>query len=250
MNRKLIPPLLFLLAIAAAAQTQNATRALNYPQPVEGDFVIRDFKFDSGETLPELKLHYRTIGELKRDASGVARNAVLIMHGTGGSGAGFLSNQFGGALFGPGQLLDATKYFIILPDGVGHGKSSKPSDGLRARFPRYAYNDMVTAQYRLLTEGLKVNHLRLVMGTSMGGMHTWVWGETHPEFMDALMPLACQPVAIAGRNRVWRKMVMDAIRQDPDWRGGDYTTEPKAALRTALDLLLIAGSAPLRMQLE
>src|SRR5262245_29776531 len=164
MNQKLTTALLFLLAIAAAAQTQNATRPPNYPQPLEGDFVIRDFKFDSGETLPELKLHYRTIGELKRDASGRARNAVLIMHGTGGSGSGFLSNQFGGALFGPGQLLDATQYFIILPDGVGHGKSSKPSDGMRARFPRYAYKDMVTAQYRLLTDGLKVNHMRLCMG--------------------------------------------------------------------------------------
>src|SRR5215813_12101291 len=146
MNRRMILPLLLLLAINTIAQTQSTTRTPNYPQPVEGDFVIRDFKFNSGETLPELKLHYRTIGELKRDASGVARNAVLIMHGTGGSGAGFLSNQFGGALFGPGQLLDATKYFIILPDGVGHGRSSKPSDGLRARFPHYGYNDMVTAQ--------------------------------------------------------------------------------------------------------
>src|SRR5215468_3528663 len=165
MTRRIILLLLLLFTMAASARTQNATRAPNYPQPAERDFVIRDFKFDSGETLPELKLHYRTIGELKRDASGVARNAVLIMHGTGGSGAGFLSNQFGGSLFGPGQLLDAAKYFIILPDGVGHGKSSKPSNGLRARFPRYAYNDMVTAQYRLLTEGLKVNHLRLVMGT-------------------------------------------------------------------------------------
>ena len=145
MNLKLTAALLFLLAITTVAQTQNAARSTNYPQPVEGDFVIRDFKFDSGETLPELKLHYRTIGELKRDASGVTRNAVLIMHGTGGSGSGFLSNQFGGALFGPGQLLDAAKYFIILPDGVGHGQSSKPSSGLRARFPRYAYNDMITA---------------------------------------------------------------------------------------------------------
>src|SRR5262245_60302332 len=164
MNRRMILPFLFSFAMATAAQAQNATRSPNYPQPVEGDFVIRDFKFDSGETLPELKLHYRTIGELKRDASGVARNAVLILHGTGGSGAGFLSDRFGGALFGPGQLLDATKYFIILPDGVGHGQSSKPSNGLRARFPRYAYKDMITAQYRLLTDGLKVNHMRLCMG--------------------------------------------------------------------------------------
>src|SRR5262245_34492386 len=221
MNRRMILPLLFLLAIAAAAQTQNTTRPPNYPLPVDGDFVIRDFKFDSGETLPELKLHYCTIGELKRDASGVARNAVLIMHGTGGSGSGFLSNQFGGALFGPGQLLDATKYFIILPDGVGHGKSSKPSDSLRARFPHYAYNDMVTAQYRLLTEGLKVNHLRLVMGTSMGGMHTWVWGEKYPDFMDALMPLASLPVQISGRNRMMRRMVIESDSKYPTWNNSD-----------------------------
>src|SRR5438045_6235001 len=160
------------------------------------------------------------------------------MHGTTGSGAQFIRPEFAGELFGKDQPLDATKFFIVLPDGIGHGKSSKPSDGLHAGFPRYGYVDMVAAQYRLLNEGLKVNHARLVMGTSMGGMHTWVWGESHPEAMDALMPLACLPVAIAGRNRVWRKMAMDAIRQDPQWRGGDYTTQPKAGLRTALDLLL------------
>jgi homoserine O-acetyltransferase/O-succinyltransferase len=246
MNRRMILPLLLLLAIAAAAQTQNATRAPNFPQPVEGDFVIRDFKFDGGGTLPELKLHYRTIGELKRDASGVARNAVLILHGTGGSGSGFLSSQFGGALFGPGQLLDATKYFIILPDGVGHGKSSKPSDGLRARFPRYAYNDMLTAQYRLLTEGLKVNHLRLVMGTSMGGMHTWLWGEKYPDFMDALMPLASLPVQISGRNRMMRRMVIDSIRNDPEWNNGDYKKQPTRGLTSAIYTLLFMTSAPLQ----
>jgi homoserine O-acetyltransferase len=246
MNLKLTPALLFLLAITTAAQTQNATRAPNYPQPVEGDFVIRDFKFDSGETLPELKLHYRTIGELKRDASGVASNAVLIMHGTGGSGSGFLSNQFGGALFGPGQLLDATQYFIILPDGVGHGKSSKPSDGMRARFPRYAYKDMITAQYRLLTEGLKVNHLRLVMGTSMGGMHTWLWGEKYPDFMDALMPLASLPVQISGRNRMMRRMVIDSIKNDPEWNNGDYKQQPTRGLTSAIYTLLFMTSAPLQ----
>src|SRR5262250_58694 len=249
MKLKLIPALLFLLAIAAAAQTQNATRAPNYPQPVEGDFVIRDFKFDSGETLPELKLHYRTIGELKRDASGVARNAVLIMHGTGGSGSGFLSNQFGGALFGPGQLLDATKYFIILPDGIGHGQSSKPSNCLRARFPHYAYNDMVTAQYRLLTEGLKVNHLRLVMGTSMGGMQTWLWGEKYPDFMDALMPLASLPVQISGRNRMMRRMVIDPIRNDPEWNNGEYKTQPPS-LRIAAEMLWFMSSNPILRQKE
>ena len=194
--------------------------------PVEGDFTIRDFRFETGESLPELRLHYRTLGTPSRDASGVVRNAVLIMHGTGGSGAQFVSRQFAGALFGPGQLLDATRHFIILPDGIGHGRSSKPSDGLRARFPRYGYDDMVTAQYRLVTEGLGVNHLRLVMGTSMGGMHTWLWGEKYPDFMDALMPLASLPVQIAGRNRMMRRMIMDSIRNDPEWKNGDYKTQP------------------------
>jgi homoserine O-acetyltransferase len=216
----------------------------------EGDFTLRDFQFRSGEKLPQLRIHYLTAGSPARDARGRTTNAVLILHGTGGSGRQFLVPQFAGELFRAGAPLDTTKMFVILPDGIGHGRSSKPSDGLHAHFPRYDYDDMVAAHYRLVTEGLRVNHLRLVMGTSMGGMHTWVWGETYPEFMDALMPLACQPVAIAGRNRVWRKMLMDAIREDPEWRGGDYTSQPKAGLRAALDLLLIAGTAPLRMQHE
>jgi homoserine O-acetyltransferase len=219
-----------------------------YPAPKEGNFTIHDFKFKSGESLPELRLHYMTIGQPARDAQGRVTNAVLIMHGTGGSGKNFLSPQFAGELYGPGQPLDATRYYIILPDSVGHGGSSKPSDGLRARFPQYDYDDMVAAQHRLVTEGLGVNHLRLVMGTSMGCMHTWVWGEIYPDFMDAMMPLACQPVAIAGRNRMWRKLVMDAIRADPDWKGGEYTEQPQRALRNALGLLLMAGSAPLLMQ--
>ena len=151
-------------------------------------------------------------------------------------------------MFGPGQLLDATRYYIILPDGIGHGRSSKPSDGLHAKFPHYTYDDMVAAQYELLTKKLGVNHLRLVMGTSMGGMQTWVWGETYPEFMDALMPLASLPVEIAGRNRVWRRMAMDAIRNDPEWLGGEYKTQPLRALNTAEDLLLLVGSAPLFWQ--
>ncbi len=220
------------------------------PSPVEGDWVAKVFHFRSGETLPELRLHYTTLGAPVRDAQGRVTNAVLILHGTGGSGKQFLRPEFAGVLFGPGQLLDASRYYIILPDGIGHGKSSKPSDGLHTRFPNYDYDDMVAAQYRLVTEGLNVNHLRLVMGTSMGCMHSWVWGETYSQFMDALMPLACLPVEIAGRNRIWRKMVMDGIRTDPDWKDGEYTTEPKAALRTALDLLLIAGSAPVRMQAQ
>ena len=205
------------------SRSDAQTGAADFPAPVEGDFVARDFRFGSGETLPALNLHYRTIGTPRRDASGVVRNAVLILHGTGGTGEGFLSRTFGGELFGPGQLLDATRYFIILPDGIGHGKSSKPSDGLRARFPKYTYDDMVRAQHTLLVDGLKVDHLRLVLGTSMGAMHCWVWGEMYPDFVDGLVPLASVPTQIAGRNRVMRKMIMDSITQDPDWKNGDYT---------------------------
>src|SRR6516162_5907896 len=218
------------------------------PATAEGDFVVKNFQFRSGESLPELRLHYTTLGKPARDAQGRVSNAVLILHGTGGTGHQFLSPIFANELFGPGQLLDATRYYIVLPDGIGHGKSSKPSDGLHAHFPQYDYDDMVAAQHRLLTEGLGVNHLRLLMGTSMGCMHSFVWGETFPSFMDALMPLACLPIQIAGRNRIWRKMVMDAIRTDPEWKSGEYSAEPQQALRTARDLLLIAGSAPLYMQ--
>jgi homoserine O-acetyltransferase len=193
--------------------------AAEFPAPVEGDFTVTDFKFATGETIPQLNLHYTTVGTPQKNAAGVVTNAVLIMHGTGGSGRGFLSPTFGGQLFGAGQLLDATKYFIILPDDIGHGKSSKPSDGLHMKFPRYTYADMVHGEYRLVTEKLGVNHLRLVMGTSMGAMHTWMWGEFYPDFMDALMPLASAPVEIAGRNRMLRKMIMDAIKHDPNWNG-------------------------------
>jgi len=234
-----------MLAGPAAAQAPAA----NYPAPVEGDFVIRDFHFTSGESLPQLRLHYRTFGKPQADARGVVRNAVLILHGTGGSGASLLRAEFAGELFGPGQPLDATRYFIVLPDGIGHGKSSKPSDGLHAHFPHYGYTDMVQAQYLLLTEGLKVNHVRLVMGTSMGGMHTWVWGEQHPKFMDALMPLASLPTQISGRNRVWRKTIIDAIRNDPDWKGGEYQTQPPA-LRTAIAMLWLVSSNPVLRQQE
>src|SRR5947209_1602993 len=221
----------------------------NYPTPGEGDFVIRDFHFRSGESLPELRLHYTTIGAPSRDRRGVVRNAVLVMHGTGGAGNQFLTPQFAGVLFAPGQLLDATRYFIILPDGIGHGKSSKPSDGLHARFPKYTYNDMVEAQHELLTRGLGVNHLRLVMGTSMGCMHAWVWGERHPDFMDGLVPLACAPTQIAGRNRMIRTMIMDAIRNDPGYNGGDYTTQP-AGLRQAMGMLFLMTSAPKVQQMQ
>ena len=197
-----------------------------WPAPQEGDYLVHDFKFQSGETLPDVKLHYYTLGKPAKDANGRTTNAVLILHGTGGSGNGFLRPIFAGVLFGPGQLLDATKYFIILPDNVGHGKSSKPRDGMHARFPQYEYADMIALQHELVAKGLGVDHLRLILGTSMGCMHSWMWGEIYPEYMDALMPLACLPVEIAGRNRMWRKMVMDGIRQDPDWKNGEYTTEP------------------------
>jgi homoserine O-acetyltransferase len=213
-----------------------------------GDFAIANFQFHSGETLSGLRLHYITLGVPQTNAQGRTTNAVLILHGTGGDGHQFLRPQFADVLFKPGGLLDPAKYFIILPDGIGHGKSSKPSDGLHARFPHYDYDDMVAAQHALLTQGLHVNHLRLVMGTSMGCMHSFMWGETWPDFMDALMPLACLPVQIAGRNRMWRKMVMDAIRNDPAWQGGEYKSEPQMALRTAADLLIMAGSAPHQMQ--
>jgi len=240
--------LLFLFCAFSGGVSAQVAPARNYPTPAEGDYVIANFHFRSGEVLPELKIHYRTIGTPARDASGVVRNAVLIGHGTGGAGTQFLSAQFGGVLFGPGQLLDATGYFIVLADGIGHGRSSKPSDGLHAKFPHYTYDDMVAAHHQLLTDKLGVNHLRLVMGTSMGGMQTWVWGEMYPDFMDALMPLASNPVEIAGRNRVWRYMAIDAIRNDPDWMGGEYKSQPMRGLTTAEDLLLLAGSAPLQWQ--
>jgi homoserine O-acetyltransferase len=236
-------PLLFLIVRGAAAQDAAAA----YPAPAEGDFVMRDFAFGSGERLPELRIHYRTLGTPVRDARGVVRNAVLVLHGTTGSGANFISPTFAGRLFGPGQLLDARRYFIILPDGIGHGRSSRPGEGLHMRFPRYTYDDMVRAQYRLVTEGLGVNHLRLVMGTSMGGMHTWVWGYTHPEFMDALMPLASAPVQIAGRNRMMRRMIADAIRGDPEWRGGEYASPPRG-LADAVHVLMLMTSVPLQQQ--
>ena len=232
-----------LLSIAAA----NFAFAADYPTPTESDFTIRDFRFTSGETLPELRLHYRTLGKPEKDAQGKTTNAVLIMHGTTGSGAQFIRPEFAGELFGAGQPLDATKFFIVLPDGIGHGKSSKPSDGMHAKFPRYGYLDMIEADYRLLTDALGVNHARLVMGTSMGGMHTWLWGELHPDFMDALMPLASLPTQISGRNRAWRRIVIDAIRNDPAWNGGEYKSQPPS-LHTAAQMLWFMSSNPVLRQ--
>ena len=228
---------------APGARAASAAPAAGYPDPAEGDFMLNNFQFASGESLPALRIHYRTLGQPRRDEQAVVRNAVLILHGTGGSGAQFMAGEFAGELFGPGQPLDAARYFIVLPDGVGHGHSTKPSDGPRARFPRFGFRDMIVAQYRLLTEGLQVNHLRLVMGTSMGGMHTWLWGEAHPDFMDALLPLASLPTQISGRNRVWRRTISDAIRNDPAWRAGDYREQPPS-LRTAAQILFLMGSNP------
>jgi homoserine O-acetyltransferase/O-succinyltransferase len=239
MKNRLHPLLLFaaivLASLPAGAQT-------------EGDYTIRDFHFVSGETMPELRLHYTTLGIPVKDNKGRTANAVIIMHGTTGDGHQFLGRQFAGGLFGQGQLLDTTKFYIILPDAIGHGKSSKPSNGLHMRFPKYSYDDMVSAQYRLVTEHLGVNHLRLVMGTSMGAMHTWVWGYTYPDFMDALMPLASLPVAIAGRNRMERKMAINLIEMDPAWKGGEYATQPQVGLTGAISSLIFMVSSPWQWQ--
>jgi homoserine O-acetyltransferase/O-succinyltransferase len=227
---KLLSPLLLTLVSSAAT----------FPAAVEGDYTLRNFKFHDGETLAELKLHYYAIGNPS------SANVVLIMHGTGGTGRGFQSQGFGGELFGEGQPLDAAKFFIVMPDAIGHGGSSKPSDGLRAHFPKYCYHDMVKADYELLTEHLNVKHARLVMGTSMGAMHSWVWGEMYPDFMDALMPLASAPVEIAGRNRLLRDMIMDAITSDPEYKNGDYD-HPIHGLRAAQYGLSMMTSSPLQM---
>ncbi len=234
---------LLLLAVVAPAGAQPAP----YPPPVEGDFIARDYAFTSGERLPEVKIHYRTVGTPRKDADGVVRNGVLILHGTGGSGAGFLSTTYGGRLFGKGQPLDAEKYFIILPDNVGHGRSSKPSDGLRMQFPKYRYADMVRLQHALVTQGLGLTHLKLVMGTSMGGMHAWNWGYMYPGFAAGLVPLASNPVEVGGRNRVWRKFLIDAIETDPTWQNGNYTEQPRG-LASAIGFLLMATSTPLQWQ--
>jgi homoserine O-acetyltransferase len=230
--------LIFIAALQVGAQASRAG----------ADFVLHNFRFADGESLPELRIHYIGLGTPRRDAQGTVRNAVLVLHGTTGSGGGFMSRTFAGELFGPGQLLDTSRFFVVLPDGIGHGASSKPSDGMHAHFPRYTYDDMVDAQHRLLVEGLKVDHLYLVMGTSMGCMHAWVWGERYPTFVDGLVPLACAPTQIAGRNRMMRKMIIDAIRTDPDWRGGDYTAPPERGLRTALAMLFMMTSSPLQQQ--
>ncbi len=218
-----------------------------FPAPVEADFIARDFVFTGGERLAEVKIHYRTVGTPRKDPDGVVRNGVLILHGTGGTGTGFLSAGYGGRLFGKGQLLDAEKYYIILPDNVGHGQSSKPSDGLRMKFPKYRYTDMVKLQYELVTKGLGLTNLKLVMGTSMGAMHAWNWGYMYPGFAAGLVPLASNPVEIGGRNRVWRKFLIDAIETDPTWQNGNYTQQPRG-LASAIGFLMMATSVPLQWQ--
>lgn len=220
----------------------------DYPTPVEGDYVIDEFEFESGEKLENLNLHYTTLGKPTKGKNGRVNNAILIKHGTTGTGHQFLSSKYAGNLFGPGQTLDANKYFIILTDDIGHGKSSKPSDGLRMNFPKYTYDDMVLANYKLLTEHLNVDHLRLVTGTSMGGMQSWVWGYTYPEFMDAIMPLASLPVEIAGRNRMQRAMIVKLIEMDPEWKNGNYKDQPKVGLSGAIGQLMFMVSSPLQWQ--
>jgi homoserine O-acetyltransferase len=212
----------------------------------EADFVIRDFRFASGETLPELRIHYTTLGSPRRGPDGIVHNAVLMLHGTTGSGTGLVGPM--SPLFGPGELLDTTTHFIVFPDNIGHGRSSKPSDGLRMRFPKYTYDDMVDAQHRLLTEELDVGHLRLIMGTSMGCMHAWVWGIRYARFAEGLVPLACAPTEIAGRNRMVRKLIIDAIMSDPEWKGGEYESPPVRGMRAAMGSLFIMTSAPLVQQ--
>lgn len=220
----------------------------DYPTPVEGDYVIEEFKFDTGEKLKNLNLHYTTLGKPTKGKDGKVNNAILIKHGTTGTGKQFLSSRYAGNLFGPGQTLDANKYYIILTDDIGHGQSSKPSDGLRMNFPKYTYDDMVRANYKLLKEHLKVDHLRLVTGTSMGGMQSWVWGYTYPDFMDALMPLASLPVEIAGRNRMQRALIVKLIKMDPEWKKGEYTEQPKVGLAGAIGQLMFMVSSPLQWQ--
>jgi homoserine O-acetyltransferase len=232
------------VAIAACVAALPARAAA---QGDTGTYVVRDFRFADGETLPELKLHYLTMGRPVKGRDGRVRNAVLILHGTTGSGRQFLSPLFANELFRAGQPLDTATHYLIFPDGIGHGRSSRPSDGLHARFPHYTYHDMVDAQRRLLTERLGVDHLLLVMGTSMGGMHTWVWGERYPDFMDGLVPLASLPVQIAGRNRMMRRLILDDIREDPAWQGGDYTAQPPG-LEAALQLLWVMTSSPQVLQ--
>jgi len=237
---------MFALFALFAAQTAAAPRP-SWPIR-EQDIVLKDFRFRDGEGLPVLRMHVTTLGTPHRNGAGQIDNAVMVLHGTGGTGKQFLQPQFADELYGPGQPLDIGRYYVVLPDNIGHGGSSKPSDGMRMHFPKYDYDDMIEAQHRMLTEGLGITHLRLIMGTSMGCMHSFVWGETYPAFASALMPLACEPIEIAGLNRMWRQLAITGMEADPAWHGGNYVTEPMTGLRAAENLLFVAGSAPLLYQ--
>src|SRR6478672_1715330 len=237
------------LLLALAAQTAAAPAPKAWPTH-EQDIVLKDFRFRDGETLPEVRMHVTTLGQPHRNAAGQIDNALMVLHGTGGSGKNFLVPQFADELYGPGQPLDIGRYYVILPDNIGHGGSSKPSNGMRMHFPKYDYDDMIAAQHRMLTKGLGVTHLRLIMGTSMGCMMSFVWGETYPDFMSALMPLACEPIEIGGLNRMWRQLSINSIEADPAWQGGEYRSEPMSGLRGAQNLLFVAGAAPLLYQAQ
>ena len=243
-----------MFGLLALLATQTAALPARTWPIHEQDVILKNFRFRDGESLPEVRMHVTTLGQPHRNAAGQIDNAVMVLHGTGGDGKQFLRPQFADELYGPGQPLDIGKYWIILPDNIGHGKSSKPSDGMRMRFPKYDYDDMVEAQHRMLTEGLGIRHMRLIMGTSMGCMHSFVWGETYPDFASALMPLACEPIEIAGLNRMWRQLVIDGIKSDPAWgqgkSAGEYDQEPVQGLRTAESIEFIAGGAPLNLQKE
>ena len=237
-----------MLSLLLALATQTATPIAKSWPIHEQDVILSDFRFHDGETLPQLRMHVATLGSPHHNQAGQIDNAVMVLHGTGGTGKQFLSPQFADELYGPGQPLDINRYYVVLPDNIGHGGSSKPSDGMRMHFPKYDYDDMVEAQYRMLTEGLGIHHMRLIMGTSMGCMHSFTWGETHPDFMSALMPLACEPIEIAGLNRMWRQLAISSIEADPEWQNGNYLSEPLSGMRGAENLLFVAGSAPLYYQ--
>src|SRR6201996_8234647 len=245
--KKLLLPVLLICSVTTWAQRQPPA-PLNLPDSTEIDYTLDNFAFTSGETLPQLRLHYTTFGKPVKDKNGRTTNAIYIMHGTTGNSHNFVNGLFAGHLFEPGQTLDATKYFIILPDGIGHGKSSKPSDGLHMKFPKYTYDDMVKADYTVLTEKMGINHLRLILGTSMGAMHCWVWAETYPYFMDACMSNASLPVEIAGRNRISRYAAIQCVESDPAWKGGDYTEPPAVGLRGAYTSLCWMTSSPYNLQ--
>ena len=249
MLSEIVPPLVAALVFTAVAfaEAQAPPHPASHWTTQDGTVTLPNFRFGTGETLPELRLHYLTLGAPHRDPAGHVDNAVLLLHGTGGNANSLLNPIFSDVLFVPGGVLDIQKYFIILPDDVGHGQSSKPSDGLRMHFPSYDYDDMVRSQ-RMMLDQMHIDHLRLILGTSMGCMQSFVWGETYPNFMDALAPFACLPVEIAGRNRMMRFMAIQDLKLDPAWQNGEYKTEPQDGLRGANEMLLVMGSAPLVMQ--